>query len=146
VTVLNQGNFTENFNVSAYADMHLIGTQMLTLSSGEIANVTFAWNTADIPMSPLPAECTLLAVANAVQNETSTANNNATCPVKISIRGDINADGSVDMVDITTVAIAFERTEGDPVYAMYANADVNENAIIDIVDITFVALEFDKTA
>jgi len=146
VTVLNQGSFTENFNVSAYAGMHLIGTQILTLAGGESANVTFAWNTAETPMSPLPTECTLSAVANAVQNETITDNNNATCFVKISIKGDVDADGIVSIVDLTTAAIAFERIEGDPMYAMYVNADVNEDKIIDIVDITFMALEFDKTA
>jgi len=55
VTVENQGNFEENFNLTAYADritndVHIdLGTENITLTNEATTTVTFIWNTSDTP-------------------------------------------------------------------------------------------------
>jgi len=49
VTVANEGNFTETFNVTVYANITLVGTQTdIALTSGDRTTLTFNWNTIGI--------------------------------------------------------------------------------------------------
>jgi len=48
VTVRNEGNFTENFDVTVYANTTLIGTQTANLTRGAKATLTFNWNTTEL--------------------------------------------------------------------------------------------------
>jgi hypothetical protein len=56
---------------------------------------------------------------------------------------DLNADGTVDIVDIGMVAVAFGSNLGDSRYN--SNADLNNDSTIDIVDVGIVAIHFGKT-
>jgi len=47
VTVENQGNFTENVNITTCADTNMVGSQNVTLEPGENAIVVIAWNTTN---------------------------------------------------------------------------------------------------
>ncbi|MEM2567690.1 MAG: CARDB domain-containing protein [Candidatus Bathyarchaeia archaeon] len=47
VTVINQGDFMETFNVAVYANTTEIRTKEITLQSGESTTLTFTWNTTD---------------------------------------------------------------------------------------------------
>ena len=58
--------------------------------------------------------------------------------------GDINNDGTVDIFDVVTVAIAFGTVPGDEKWNPVA--DIVEDGIIDIFDVVSVAKEFGKTA
>jgi hypothetical protein len=58
--------------------------------------------------------------------------------------GDINADGTVNIIDISVAAKAFNTMFGDKRWN--ANADINEDRIINILDITLVSKEFGKIA
>jgi hypothetical protein len=77
VTIENQGNFTETFNVTVYADritqdVHIvIGTQNLSLTNGTTATVTFVWNTTETPIGSYY----ISAEASVVQYEYDTADN-----------------------------------------------------------------------
>ncbi len=53
---------------------------------------------------------------------------------------DINSDGIIDIVDIATVALAFESTPGQPRW--YIPADIDNNGIVDIVDVATSAFYF----
>jgi len=55
----------------------------------------------------------------------------------------MHGDGTIDIRDITIVAMAFGPTLGDDNWNQIA--DLNEDEVIDIRDITIVALEFGKT-
>jgi parallel beta-helix repeat protein len=55
---------------------------------------------------------------------------------------DINKDGTVDIIDITRVARAFDSEPGDLNWNPIVDMDINE--IIDIADITKVAIDFGK--
>jgi len=67
-------------------------------------------------------------------------------PVVLTMRyfADLNGDGTIDIRDITIVAMAFGSNIGDESWNIIA--DLNEDEVIDIRDITVVALEFGKTA
>jgi hypothetical protein len=138
VTVVNQGNYTENFNVTAYANTTIIGTQEVTnLDPNNQTVLTFLWNTSGYTIG----NYTLNAAATAVLGETNTTNSNFTDGiVKVTIVGDINGDDKVDMKDIGAGARAFGTVLGAPSYN--PNADLNDDHKIDMKDIGTLARHF----
>ena len=54
--------------------------------------------------------------------------------------GDVDQDGSVDIIDASIVALAFGSTPGMHYWNPYA--DINDNGIIDIIDVSVMALNF----
>jgi len=72
VTVQNQGNFTETFNVITYYDNTQIDTKTVTnLENGTSTSLIFTWNTAGV----WAGTYTIKAWASPVTNETDTADN-----------------------------------------------------------------------
>jgi hypothetical protein len=140
MTAVNQGDFIETFNVTVFANSSMIGIQTVTLGPGQQANLTFVWNTTGLARG----KYALLAVAAPCQNETNTEDNNATCYIQVSIKGDLDANGKVNIVDVTVAATAFGARPEDQRWN--SNADVNEDGIINIVDVTIIATEFGKTS
>jgi hypothetical protein len=55
---------------------------------------------------------------------------------------DLNNDGTVDILDVSMVALAFGSTPDDPNWNMIA--DLNRDQTINILDISAVAKEFNK--
>jgi len=45
VTVQDEGQFAEVFNLTAYANSQAIGTQLVSLNIGDLANLSFTWDT-----------------------------------------------------------------------------------------------------
>jgi tetratricopeptide (TPR) repeat protein len=138
VTISNLGGPTGRFNVTLYANETIIQTQETSVTSGYSKTLTFEWNTT-IPLG----NYTLKAEASQVENETILTNNEFYCIIQVSIVGDINADGKVNIVDLTTAARAFGSKPGEDRFE--PNADVNEDGIINIIDIATVARDFGKT-
>jgi hypothetical protein len=145
VTVQNQGNFTETFNVTAYANTTSIASQNVTLSSGNSTNITFTWNTTGFAKG----NYTIKAVADTVPGETDTADNTLVNGwVIVSMVGDITGpngwpDGKCDMRDVRAVAKLFGINYPDPRYD--PNCDINDDGKIDMKDVRAVAKEFGKT-
>ena len=54
--------------------------------------------------------------------------------------GDVEQDGNVDIIDASTVALAFQTTPGTPHWNPYA--DINGNGIVDIIDVSIMAKNF----
>jgi hypothetical protein len=150
VTVQNQGNFAETFNVTAYANTTAIQTKTLTLTSGNSTTLTFTWNTSGFAKG----KYSISACAWPVPGETDTADNNFTGGwVRVSMVGDLTGgtpnpwdfvpDGKVDGKDIAIVALCFGSAPGcSPPYVWNPNCDVNNDAKIDGKDIATVALHF----
>jgi hypothetical protein len=140
VTVTNQGDFTETFQVTAYANTTMIETKEVTLTSESSTTVTFTWNTAGFAKG----NYTISAYAWPVPGETDTADNRKEDGwVVISIYCDVNGDGIVDISDILDTALAFGATPGEPRWN--PNCDLDDNGIIDISDILETALHFGET-
>ena len=56
---------------------------------------------------------------------------------------DLNQDGIVDIIDLSTVAYAFGTEEGDENYS--ALADLDKNGKVNVVDLSIVAMDYGKT-
>ena len=146
VTVANQGDFTETFNVTAYANTTATSTETLTLANQASKTLTFTWNTTSF----VYGNYTLSAYAWPVPGETNTANNNFTDGwIFVSMVGDLTGstpfkpDGKVNIMDISVVAKAFGTTPGMPLWN--ANCDVNNDGIVNIRDISIVAKNWGAT-
>lgn len=75
VTVTNQGNITEMFDVSAYFDTDLIGTQTgISINASESKVVLFSWDTSDVAGGTY----TISAEASQVPAEINLTNNKFT--------------------------------------------------------------------
>lgn len=83
VVVVNNGNYTETFNVTAYANTTIIGTQLVTLTSGNSTTITFTWNTTGVA----PGNYIMSAYAAPVPGETNTSDN-------------FFEDGTVEVIEI----------------------------------------------
>ncbi len=58
-------------------------------------------------------------------------------------KADLNNDGTINIQDITIVAIAFGAKQGDPKWN--ETADLDHNGVVNIIDITIVAKDFGNT-
>jgi len=139
VTVENQGDFTESFNVTAYANTTIIHTQNVTLTSGNSTIITFGWST------DFKGVYNITATASTVQGESETTDNTFIDGiVRVTIWGDIAEPfGVVNILDILYVAVHFGAQRGEPRYDPVA--DIDNNTIISILDILIISVNFGET-
>jgi hypothetical protein len=81
VTAADPGNYTETFNVTLYCDSVQIGSQTLTLNTGESRVLTFVWNTTGFSVG----NYTLKATASTVPYEVSTQDNTVTLQSPVTV-------------------------------------------------------------
>jgi len=155
ITIFNQGDFTENFAITASYDSGSIGLiKAITLNPGQGTTITLNWDTTGI------AKGYLMMGAYAVTpiiGETDTADNTrADGSVYVGLIGDINADGIVDIEDIYGIALAYgslyNSTDGQywhptpcAICPHSPNLDINWDGIIDIQDVYTTALHYGET-
>jgi len=156
VTVENQGEYAETFNVTAYANSTLIGIQNATLNVGESTVLTFSWNTTGLPeycFYTISANTTLLPYETNLTDNSLVGDN-----ITITHLGDITGDGKVDVQDLARVSGAFGTVRisdpQDPHYNQYwhpiacphcphsPNADINCDSKVDIQDLARTSAEF----
>ncbi len=127
VTVTNQGDCPEIFNVTTYANTTIIDTLTnITLTSGNSTTITFTWNTSGFAKG----NYTVSTYATSVLGETDLADNiEVNGIVLISCLGDLNGDFIVDGQDCQLVKIAVPSMPGSPNWN--PNADLNDDGIVD---------------
>jgi hypothetical protein len=140
VTVQNQGNFTETFNVTVYANTTSIASKNVTLSSGNSTAINFTWDTSGF----VKGNYTIKAVAAPVPGETDTADNNCTDGlVVVAMVGDVNADGKVEGKDLGAIAWSFGSYPGAPPPTSWdPNCDIDNDGKIDGKDLGVVSWHF----
>jgi parallel beta-helix repeat protein len=139
VTVQNQGNLEETFNVTLYVNTTIIASQAVTLTNGNSSIITFAWNTS----TQVYGNYTINAYAWPVLGETYTADNNLTGgTVKLTIAGDINGDFTVDIYDAILLAGHFNQNPSNTLWN--ANSDINSDNIVDIYDAIILANHYNQ--
>jgi hypothetical protein len=106
VTAKNQGNYTETFKVTVFANATSIASQNITLSIGNSATTTFVWNTAGFHRG----RYTIKVQVALPPGETNTANNTYTGGgVEVRLRGDVNGDGYVTLADVGKLDLIFSE-------------------------------------
>jgi len=140
VTVVNQGDYTETFNVTLYANTTTIETREITLTNLNSTTITYTWNTTDYAKG----NYTISAYAWPVPGETETGDNSLVDGwILVTMPGDVNGDGLVDIFDCVTIALAYSSTPNDPNWS--PNADITNDNLVDIFDLVIVALHFGET-
>lgn len=148
VTAENQGTLTETFNVTVKYEnttLTIFGTvgiqEVVNLGPNENVNLIFTWNTTDVQPC---VNYTIIAEASLVPNELDTADNiYIDGKVKVNLTGDVNGDGTVDILDLSIVALAYFTFEGDPKYN--PDADLNKDGLVDMRDLSIVAVNYGNT-
>jgi hypothetical protein len=137
VTAENQGDTAESFNVTVSANTTTIFSTTVTMESGNSTKITVVWNTTGFSLG----NYTISAYAEPLSGELDTADNDLTGgTVHVSIRGDVNVDGKVDMKDIGYIARIFMVSPSAPMWN--GNADINGDNQIDKNDIETAAKQF----
>lgn len=147
VTVTNQGNYTETFNITLYANQTIIATfENTILTSGNSTTTTFTWNTTGF----VYGNYTINAYASPVQGENDTTNNSyvSDTPVHVGVSGDVSStvpgvcDGIVDMKDIAYLISLFNTKPSSLNWK--PNADLNDDSAVDMKDIAMAVAYFNK--
>lgn len=139
-TAENQGNFTETFNLTVYCNMTAIETLSINLANGTSTVATFMWNNTNFAYG----NYTIKAYAEPVPEETETADNTLIDgEIILSIPGDIEGDGDVDIYDVVRIASIYGVKKGDPRYN--ADLDVNYDEKIDLYDIVIAASHYGES-
>ncbi len=134
VTVKNEGDIEETFDVSTYSNSKLIGIQTVTsLAAGANVTLTFNWDTTGVP---LYVNYTIRAEASEVPNEVDLSDNTLVDDkVMVKIPGDVNGDKIVNIHDAADVSAHWYP--GPPLGPLgySSDADINGDGKVDIDDV-----------
>jgi len=145
VTVANEGDVTETFDVTVYWNAtNVIQTIQFTLLSGATNSTVFSWDTTGLTEY---LNYTISAYAQPVAGEIDLGDNTYVYgDVTIVHEGDNNNDGKVRVDDILAVALAFGTDCGGPAnsngYYYESRLDVNCDKKIRVDDILATSLQF----
>jgi hypothetical protein len=146
VTVQNQGDYSETFNVTVFVnEIPIVSFQGIVLSNGSSTTFVYTWDTSWSGYG----NCFLKANATIVPNETDTADNTRLGGIiRVSVPGDVSGpvmgvpDGVVNMRDINYMILLFNSRPSSPNWN--PNADVNSDGTVNMRDIQIAILNFNK--
>jgi hypothetical protein len=143
VIVDNQGEPTETFNVTVQCNETAItlpnaeNYTTVTLASGESTTITFTWNTTGFAYG----NYTISAYAWPVPDEANTEDNNFTDGlVSVTIIGDVDGNGNVNVLDAIDLSNSFGKSTGQA--GFNSDADFDDNGIVNILDAITLANNF----
>jgi hypothetical protein len=141
VTIKNEGSFMETFNLTIYANETIIATiTNTTLSSGNSILITFTWNTTGFAKG----NYTIKAYTWPIPGETDTDDNtlDADKEVCVTILGDVDGDGDVDIFDVVKITGIYAIKRGDPRFN--PNSDIDGDGAITIFDVVICTSHYGK--
>jgi hypothetical protein len=156
VTVKNEGDYVESFNVTLYANNTKISSQPATLNPGKNTTLMFAWGTTGFSIY---GRYNITATLDPMPGELDISDNTLSGgAVIIAHLGDINGDGKVDVQDLARVSAGFGSVRindrNDPKYWQYwhpipdstcphtPNADINNDGKIELQDLARTSASF----
>ena len=145
VTVVNNGIYSETVNVTIYANNKTIGEfDGIALASGTSKTINMQWdgrfqgsNSSQI------GAYVISAFVHPVENETNTADNTFVAgTIKVTIPGDVNGDGKINILDLILVSSQMGRSfpPSGMTLPVPWRTDVNNDGKVDIVDLAMEAL------
>jgi hypothetical protein len=138
LTVGNQGDSTETFNTTVYANTTMVWAQLVILTGGESSTMLFSWDTTGVAYG----NYTISAYAEPLSGG-KVQDDNVTSPVMVGIPGDVVLlFGRIDMKDVAYIAKRFGTDPSKPLWD--PNADINGDGKADMKDIATVAKNFGK--
>lgn len=138
VTVVNYGEQAETFNFTFQTNA-TTEEQTLLLAGRNSTTLYFAWNTSNLPRG----NYTIVAVAEPVPNETDKIDNTQQSSITVTIPGDVNGDGTVNILDAIAVSNAFLATPSSSNWN--PNADINGDGVVNILDAIILSNNFLQT-
>lgn len=139
-TLVNVGDFTETFNVTAYANTTLIGKQEVTLGAGGNTTIAFNWDTTGLTKG----NYTISGFADPVGLEFFTTDNTFKGGnMMITIQGDVNGDKIVNVLDLHALAKAYNVTSIDPPWR--SELDINNDLIINTEDLRIIDAHYGQS-
>jgi hypothetical protein len=138
VCVADNGQYTESFGITAYANDTLIGAKQVNdLSASCQMFQGYVWNTAGMTY----ANFTVRVCVEAVAGQTDVSGINFTLgTLRVTIPGDINGDFKVSVQDLTLLANAYRTTPGSPKWN--PNADIDGDGVVGLLDLTILAVHY----
>jgi hypothetical protein len=137
VTVANLGSVSEEFALTVYANASVMDSQTISLASGNSTTVAFIRNTTGFAKG----NYTIKAIAETIPEEANTTDNAYTAgSVIVTIPGDIDGNGKVDLADSVLLALSFGSQPGQPKWN--PNADIDGNGIVDQTDANILAQHY----
>lgn len=138
VFVRNYDDYPEALNLTVYVNSTVAGqVSNVTLAARNSTILDIQWPTSGFAMG----NYTISAHLEPVPGESDIEDNNYTVGyTMITILGDVNGDGKVDMRDIGYVARKYGRSPASPLWD--SNADINDDAKIDMRDIGIIARHY----
>jgi len=136
VTVENQGDVTESFNVTVFYNETAItlpngkNHTTITLASLNSTTITLTWNTT----GTTHGNYTISAYATPVLGETDTTDNTFTYGIiTVTILGDVDGDFDVDIYDVVKITSIYGSKKSDPEFN--PNSDLDDDDEITIYDV-----------
>jgi cytochrome c biogenesis protein CcdA len=142
ITVGNEGDVMETFNITLYANTTLVQElYSVSLSARSFVVLTLLWDTTAFTRGNYRISSAVAPILGEIDTDDNILVDGW---VLVTIPGDIAVEyGNVDIMDIVTVAVAFNSKPNDLNWNMLA--DINNDGIVDIFDIVVVALHFGET-
>jgi parallel beta-helix repeat protein len=135
----NQGNKVEKFARHTYLNGSLLSSENFTLTGGEKLDLPRVWDTTGFAKG----NYTVTVLIEPLQGEVDTADNTMTTYVFITIAGDLNGDGVVDIYDAIVLANHFGFHQWYPLWDY--NVGINNDGVIDIFDAILLAANYGKS-
>jgi len=140
VTITNRGKYTEVIKVTLHASTtHSTQLTNIMVPSRTSKNITITWNTLTVPYGTYP----ISAEVDPVPGETDVANNmRIDGSIKVTIIGDVNGDGRVDVIDLYAVGKASGSSSSTSNWN--PNCDFNDDDTINSLDLLDVSKNYGK--
>ena len=140
VTVSNFGLSLETVTARALANSTVIGGQNITLSPGQSRVLSFSWS----PSLLIRGVYQISGQVQAVPGEANIGNNILQGPnFFVRMKGDVNGDCKVDIVDLASEGSSFGSTPG--ILRWNTNTDLNNDGVVNVVDLVLVASAFGQS-
>ena len=143
VTVRNYGLNAESFTLILYYNSTPIGVQTVTnLSPNAKASFNFTWYPTSLPYG----HYVLNAYTSTVPGETDTTDNTFNGDtVTLTMIGDVNGDGIVDMRDVSKLNVYWYDPPVIGILGYFYAADMNQDGKVNLFDSAMLNLNWGKT-